>query len=154
MSGVICVHFSQLVDCCGNRHPPHYTIERLYAKMLIRALERQVSQVDNYGEVVNHQCHLAYASVETFPYPFTCWYSQWCILPAFCEAIFFRGLSMDGDLLIVNPKSTLRKKWFLKWLMETFNGLDWHFDKWPLLSFWRINVSICVYFKTLPRHAL
>ena len=23
-----------------------------------------------------------------------------------------------------------------------------------LLSFWRINVSICVYFKTLPRHSL
>ena len=38
------------------------TIEHAHAKILVSALECQVSWGDNYGEVVNHQCNLAYAS--------------------------------------------------------------------------------------------
>ena len=43
MASVICVHLSQLVDHYGNRHPPHNTIELPHAKILVSALECQVS---------------------------------------------------------------------------------------------------------------
>ena len=43
MASVICVHFSQLVDHYGIRHPPHITIEHPRAKILGSTLERQVS---------------------------------------------------------------------------------------------------------------
>ena len=43
MARVICVHFSQLVDIVEHRHPPHNIIEHTYAKILVSALECQVS---------------------------------------------------------------------------------------------------------------
>ena len=43
MASIHCVHFSQVVDHCGNRHPPHNSIEHPHAKILISALEHQVS---------------------------------------------------------------------------------------------------------------
>ena len=43
MASVICVHFSELVDHCGNRHPPHDIIEQSDAKILVSPPERQVS---------------------------------------------------------------------------------------------------------------
>ena len=60
MASVICVHFSQLVDHCGIRHPPHNIIEHPYAKILVSPLERQVSSWGN--TYVNLQYTLAYAS--------------------------------------------------------------------------------------------
>ena len=42
-TSVICVHLSQIVDHCRNVHPPHTTIEHPHAKIVISALERQVS---------------------------------------------------------------------------------------------------------------
>ena len=45
-----------------HRHLHHNTIEHTHTKILVRALERQVSRDDTYGEVVNHQGTLAYAS--------------------------------------------------------------------------------------------
>ena len=43
-------------------HAPHNNIEHTRAKILVSALERQVSWGDTYGEVVYHQCNLAYAT--------------------------------------------------------------------------------------------
>jgi hypothetical protein len=43
-------------------HLPHNTIEHTHAKILVSALEHQVSLDDTYGEIGNHQCNLAYAS--------------------------------------------------------------------------------------------
>ena len=43
MASIICVHFSELVDHCGNIHPPHDIIEQLDVKILVSPLERQVS---------------------------------------------------------------------------------------------------------------
>ena len=40
----------------------HNTIEYTHAKILVRALERQVSWDSSYDEVANHQCNVAYAS--------------------------------------------------------------------------------------------
>ena len=60
-ASVICVGFSQLVDHY-HRHAFHNIIEHTHAKMLVSALERQVSGGDTYDEVVNRQCNLAYAS--------------------------------------------------------------------------------------------
>ena len=45
-----------------HRHPPHNTIEHTHAKILVSALERQVSSDDTYGEGVNHHCSLAHPS--------------------------------------------------------------------------------------------
>ena len=39
-------------------------LEHAYAKILVSALERQVSGGDTHDEVVNHQCNPAYASKE------------------------------------------------------------------------------------------
>ena len=53
MASVLCVHFSQIVDRCGNRHSPHNAIERPHAKILVSALEHQTSKDDTYHEIVN-----------------------------------------------------------------------------------------------------
>ena len=40
----------------------HNTIDDTQAKILVSALERQVSWLDTYGEVLNHQYNIAYTS--------------------------------------------------------------------------------------------
>ena len=51
MASVICIHFRQLVE---HMHAPHNTA---HAKILVSALERQVSWGDNYDEVVHDLCN-------------------------------------------------------------------------------------------------
>ena len=53
MASVICVHFSQLVDHCVT-YASHNTIDHTRAKMLISAVERQVSWSGINDEVVGH----------------------------------------------------------------------------------------------------
>ena len=48
-------HLCTLVD---HWHAPHNTLEHIHAKILVSALELQVSRVDTYGEVVNHRLKL------------------------------------------------------------------------------------------------
>ena len=43
-------------------HAPHETVEHTHANILLRALECQPSWVGTYGDIVNHQFNLAYAS--------------------------------------------------------------------------------------------
>jgi mannitol/fructose-specific phosphotransferase system IIA component (Ntr-type) len=43
-------------------HTPHNIIEHTHSKILVIALERQVSWDDNIGEVVDHLCNLAHSS--------------------------------------------------------------------------------------------
>ena len=52
MPSVICVHFSQLVDCCNIGIHLITSIEHTHAK--ISVLECQVSWGDTNGEVVDH----------------------------------------------------------------------------------------------------
>ena len=56
MASVICVHFSQLVDHYVHMHPPHNIIEITHSKILVSALQHQVSRGDTYSEVADHQC--------------------------------------------------------------------------------------------------
>ena len=43
-------------------YTPHNNIEHTHVRLIVSALERQVSQGDTNGEVVDHQCNLAYVS--------------------------------------------------------------------------------------------
>ena len=49
----------KLQTIAEHRHPPHNTIGNSHAKILVSALERQVSWDNIDGEFVNHQCNLA-----------------------------------------------------------------------------------------------
>jgi hypothetical protein len=63
MPSVICVHFSQHIDhYVTYRHEPRNIIEHTHAKLLVSALERQVSWGDTNDEVVDHFCNPTYAS--------------------------------------------------------------------------------------------
>ena len=62
MAGVICVHFSQLVDPSVTLAAFHNTSEHTHVKMLVSTLAHQVPWVDTDGEVVNEQWNQAYAS--------------------------------------------------------------------------------------------
>jgi hypothetical protein len=44
-----------------HRHAPHTTIKHTRAKILVSALESQVSRGDSNGEGVCHMCKLGYA---------------------------------------------------------------------------------------------
>jgi hypothetical protein len=46
--------FSQLIDHCVTWHTPHNTIGHTHAKMIVTALERQVSLGDTTGEVIDY----------------------------------------------------------------------------------------------------
>ena len=55
MPSVICVHIGQLVDHLFNKDIyTHRIIDHTHAKILVTALERQVSWGDSNGEVVDH----------------------------------------------------------------------------------------------------
>ena len=55
--------FKLLLDNMGLLKQPHRHVVRSYDLLkLVSTLECQVSWGDNYDEVVDHQCNLAYAS--------------------------------------------------------------------------------------------
>lgn len=44
------------------KHTPHNNIEHAHAKILVSALEHQMSRGEHNGEIVGHWCNLAYTS--------------------------------------------------------------------------------------------
>jgi hypothetical protein len=63
MSSVFCVHFSQLVDhLCDIGIDMVTLFEHTRVKILLSAIERQVSKGDTNNEVVGYYCNLGYTS--------------------------------------------------------------------------------------------